>query len=78
MEKYILSALFILSMILTGFAQDLITKKSGEEIKAKILEVNPTEIKFKKSDNPDGSIFTMPKSEILTIRYSNGNKDIYL
>ena len=32
------------------FAQDVITKKSGEDIKAKVLEVTTTEIKFNKFD----------------------------
>jgi len=77
MKKYILSILFILGIILTGFTQDAITKKSGEDIQAKILEVNQNEVKYKKFDNLDGPTFSMLKSDILLIRYSNGTKDIF-
>lgn len=58
-------------------AQDLITKKNGEDIKAKILEVNQTEVKYKKFDNLDGPVFTISKSEILIIRYENGTNDVF-
>ena len=58
-------------------AQDVITKKSGEDIKAKVLEVTTTEIKFKKSEMPDSPIFSLLKSDVLIVRYENGTKDIF-
>jgi hypothetical protein len=60
-----------------SYSQDIITTKSGEDIKAKVLEVNTTEIKFKKIDNIEGPTFSVLKSEILLVRYSNGSKDIF-
>ena len=60
-----------------SFAQDLITKLDGTDIKAKILEVNQTEIKYKKADYLDGPTFTMNKSEILLVRYANGTNEIF-
>ena len=59
------------------FSQDIITKKSGEDIKAKILEVGITEIKFKNFDNQDGPTYSLLKQDILIIRYQNGTKDIF-
>ena len=59
------------------FAQDIITKKNSEDIKAKIIEVNSSEIKYKKFDNLNGPTFTISKSEILIIRYENGSKDVF-
>ena len=59
------------------FSQDLITKKTGEDIQSKVLEVTTTEIKYKKFDNLDGPIFTLLKSEVAMIRYENGTKDIF-
>ena len=38
----------------TLFAQDIITLKNGEDLKAKILEVLSNEIKYKRYDNMDG------------------------
>jgi len=59
------------------FSQDLITKKTSEDIQSKVLEVTSTEIKYKKFDNLDGPIFTLLKSEVAMIRYENGTKDIF-
>ena len=76
MKKIILFLLTVLSANLS-LAQDVITKKSGEDIKAKVLEVTTTEIKFKKSEMPDSPIFSLLKSDVLIVRYENGTKDIF-
>lgn len=65
------------SVLSACFSQDVITKKSGEDIQGKVLEVNQNDIKFKKADNPNGPTFSVSKSEILIIRYENGTKDIF-
>jgi hypothetical protein len=59
------------------FAQDVITKVNGDEIKSKILEVNQNEIKYKVFDYQSGPSYTISKSEIFMIRYENGSKDIF-
>jgi hypothetical protein len=43
------------------FSQDVITTRSGESIQAKVLEVGQTEIKYKKFDNPEGSVYWILK-----------------
>ncbi len=60
-----------------GFSQDIITKKTSEDIQAKVMEVTTNEIKYKKFDNQSGPTFTLLKSDILMIRYENGSKDIF-
>lgn len=77
MTKFILTMLALITMHATTIAQDMITRKTGEEIMAKILEVNLTEIKYKKFDNPDGPTFTVLKSEVFMIKYENGTKDMF-
>jgi len=77
MKKLILS---LAATILTStfcFSQDIITKKSGEDIQAKVLEVTNTEIKYKKFENQTGPIYTISTTELLMIRYENGSKDIF-
>lgn len=59
------------------FAQDVIIKVNGEEIKSKILEVNQTEVKYKNFDYQSGPSYTVSKSEIFMIRYQNGTKDVF-
>ncbi|MGN6213958.1 hypothetical protein [Parafilimonas sp.] len=66
--------------ILLGFyciAQDTITLKNSDDIKAKVLEVTTTEIKYKKFENLNGPTYSILKSDILLIRYENGTKDIF-
>jgi hypothetical protein len=59
------------------FVSDLIIMKDGSEIKAKIIEVGITEIKYKRIDNINGPSYSCLKSDIIMIKYSNGTKDIF-
>lgn len=77
MKKIILTSLTIISTLTLSFSQDVITKKSGEDIQAKVLEINSGEIRYKKFDNLDGPIFVISRKDILMIRYENGTKDIF-
>lgn len=77
MTKSIFTLLALISISITAFSQDVITKKSGEDIQAKILEINQIDVKYKKFDNQNGPTFTLLKSDILIIRYENGTKDIF-
>ncbi|MBO4263820.1 MAG: hypothetical protein J5871_03985 [Bacteroidales bacterium] len=76
MKKTLLAALVLLAGGVSASAQDIITKKSGEDVKAKIMEVLPDAIKYKQYDYQDGPTFTMNKSEILMITYENGQREI--
>jgi hypothetical protein len=77
MTKSIFILLAFIAINITAFSQDVITQKTGEDIQAKILEVNQTEIKYKKFDNQTGPTFTVLKSDVQMIRYENGTKDIF-
>jgi len=61
----------------TMFAQDVITLKNGDDIKAIVQEIGTDEVKYKKFDNPNGPNYTLKKAEILIIRYENGSKDVF-
>lgn len=76
MKRFILLA-FALMAGYCAYAQDLITRKDGTDIQAKILEVTTSEVKYKKASNPDGPIFTISKSDILIVRYANGENEIF-
>ncbi|MCG6187691.1 hypothetical protein [Maribellus maritimus] len=77
MKKLLLTISVILGVLHLCIAQDLITKITGEDIQAKVLEVNQGEIKYKRFSNLDGPVFTLSKADILMIRYENGTKDIF-
>jgi len=55
---------------------DVITLKNGDEIKAKIIEITQTEIKYKKCEFLTGPLISIDKAEVFMIKYSNGSKDI--
>lgn len=76
MKRLILLASLLFTCY-SAFAQDIITLKDGTDIQAKILEVTPTEVKFKKLSNPDGPLYTMRKSDILIVRYENGENEVF-
>jgi len=56
-------------------AQDIIKKTDGSEIKAKVLEISKTDVKYKKFDYPDGPTVVLPVEEINLIKYPNGTTD---
>ena len=76
MNKLVLLSFFIFQAFILN-AQDIIIKKTGEEIKAKVIEVAAAEVKYKKYDFQDGPLYIISKSEILMIRYENGTNDIF-
>jgi len=73
-KKGAFAALFVLLPCLLH-AQDLIMKASGEEVQAKVLEISPSEVRYKRFDNINGPTYILPVSNIRMIRYENGTKD---
>lgn len=55
---------------------DEILLNNGDEIKVKVLEISPIEIKYKKCDNLEGPQIIIKKSDVFLIKYSNGTKEI--
>ena len=79
MNKLNLLILFI-ALVLgcsSAQAQDVLTLKTGEEIKAKIQEVGVSDIKYKKFDNLNGPTYAIMKAEVFMIKYENGTKDVF-
>lgn len=71
--------LFIGFLLLTtkAFSQDVLTKKNGDELLVKVLEISNTDIKYKKWSNQDGPSYILSKSEVFMIKYKNGDKDVF-
>jgi hypothetical protein len=51
---------------------DKIIFKDGTEVKARILEISPTKIKYKRCDLPNGPDYVVESSLVSTLIYSNG------
>ena len=58
--------------------KDIIVLNSRDTIKAKILEVSPTEVKYKKLNYLNGPTFVIYKSDISTITYGNGDVESFV
>ncbi len=74
MKKHFLVILFTF-ILSVNYAQDTIITFNNEKIIAKILEISPIEIKYKKFNFLDGPTFTDKKSDVLMIIFSNGMKE---
>lgn len=69
---------FLLFLIGTGLqAQDIITLKSGEDINAKIITISDNEIEYKKWDNQEGPTYKKVISDVFSIKYHNGQKEVF-
>ncbi len=59
------------------YSQDLISLRTGELIRSKILEITQSDIRFKKFDNQTGPVYVVNKSDVPNILYENGTKDVF-
>ncbi|HYD21308.1 MAG TPA: hypothetical protein VEB40_07540 [Flavipsychrobacter sp.] len=58
-------------------AQDIIVMKNGDEIKAKIIEVKPDVISYKKWESKNGPTYSEYKNKVFMVKYEDGTKDIF-
>ncbi len=58
-------------------AQDLLTKRNGDEIAVKVVEITPAEVKYRRTDNPDGPLISVWRSDVFMVRYANGTKEVF-
>lgn len=69
--------LVILGICANLYAQDVIIKPNGDEIKAKVTKVNSNEIEYKRWTNQDGPFYTIDTRDVFMIKYANGEKDVF-
>jgi len=72
MKRVLILILLINNVI---FAQDVIIKKNGDEVKSKILEITSSEIKYKEFDFQNGPTRNISVSEVFMIIYENGKRE---
>lgn len=58
-------------------AQDMIVKKDGTVIQAKVMKVGTSEVDYKKWSNQDGPQYSIAVADILAINYQNGEKETF-
>lgn len=71
--KQILTLLLLLCSTI-AFAQDVIVKKDGSTVVCRVVELNETEIVYKRWTDLNGSNYVMDRSLASAINYENGKK----
>lgn len=61
----------------TIMAQDIIVKKDGSTIKAKVEKITDMVVEYKKFTNLTGPTYTVKIEELLSINYENGERDVF-
>ena len=72
--KRILFAVVLLTGASSLFAQDLIVKKDGKTIEAKVSEISEEEIAYKMFSNLDGPMFKLSTDKLVKIIFENGEE----
>ena len=57
----------------SALAQDVITKKNGDVLKVKIVEVGTSEVKYRLPEAPEGPVIVISRSDIKSIKVEGKN-----
>ncbi len=77
MKRFVVLSFLLCTFFSQAWSQDTLVKRSGEKMLVKVLEVNTTDIKFKRFNNQDGPEYSIYKTEVQYIVYSNGLRENY-
>lgn len=66
---FILSGLYCAGLVK---AQDIITKNDSSKVQAVVLEINPTQLRYKLFNYPEGPIITESKTQLAYVVFKNG------
>jgi hypothetical protein len=62
--------------VFSANAQDLIALRNGDVIEARVTEISPSEVRYKRFDHLNGPTIVIPVADVLSIRYENGTVEI--
>jgi len=72
MKKIYFLAVLFFALAVSANALDTIVLLNGTSIDAKVEEISPTEIKYRRADNLNGPLIIINKSDVRVITYENG------
>ena len=74
----VFTALFLFAGgVFSANAMDLIILRDGTVIEAQVIEISPTEIRYRRFDHLDGPVIVIPVANVLSIRYASGRVDTF-
>ena len=59
------------------YAQDVITLRNGNEIRARVIDISLSEIRYRRFENLDGPTIVVPTTDVFFINYENGTREIF-
>jgi len=68
--------LLVVASVFPIYAQDLIILRDGNVIEARVIEISPTEIRYRRINHLDGPVIVILRTDVLSIRYENGMIEI--
>ncbi|MEJ8801812.1 hypothetical protein [Pontibacter sp. H249] len=77
MKQFLHAFILIIIALPSVQAQDIITKRTGEKVEAKVLEISTDEIKYKRYSNLEGPTYVVPKAEIMLIQYEDKTTEAF-
>ncbi len=78
MNCRILAVMVLLPLISLAFGQDVVRLHKGDSLTVKVTEIGESQIQYKRLDNLEGPVYTIKKSDVESITYSNGNTDRFV
>ena len=76
MKRLIIILAALVLGAVTSNAQDIIIKRSGEEIRTRITAVGPDTISYELYDINDGIVYTIMKGDVVLIKYQDGRNEV--
>ncbi|MBR5835522.1 MAG: hypothetical protein IKY66_05095 [Bacteroidales bacterium] len=77
MKRLFAFVVLVFAVAASSFAQDIIVRKNGDEIVARVLEVTPEVVKYRHYHEPHGVVYSARKTEVLMVRYENGRNEVF-
>ena len=74
--RYLTTIAMLMLAARCAYAQDIILLRNGSELQAKVVELTPSEIKYRRFDNPNGPLITIMRNDVFMITYENGAKEV--
>jgi hypothetical protein len=76
MKKIFLLFFTIILLAFSAKSQDTIVQMDEQQIAAKVLEITPEFVKYKKFNNLDGPLVSILKGQVYMIKYENGTHEV--
>lgn len=70
----LLTGLLLPAMV---WSQDTICMRNGDRIDAKVEQIDPDYVKYKRFSNPNGPLYVVERQDVAEIRYRNGSADVF-